>query len=148
MVQLRDTLQPNVTYTVDFSDAITDITENNPLGNYTYSFATGDHIDTLEVAGCVLQADNLEPVKGILVGLYAELEDSCFIKQPMLRVARTDSRGQFIIRGVAKGNYRVYALQDQDGNYRFSQKSEQIAFSHDVITPSFCDATWCRAASS
>ena len=42
MVQLRDTLQPNVTYTVDFSDAITDITENNPLGNYTYSFSTGE----------------------------------------------------------------------------------------------------------
>lgn len=140
-VELKDSLHSNTTYTIDFSDAISDNNEGNPLGNYTYSFATGDHIDTLEVAGCVLQADNLEPVKGILVGLYAELEDSCFIKQPMLRVARTDSRGQFIIRGVAKGNYRVYALQDQDGNYRFSQKSEQIAFSHDVITPSFCDAT-------
>ena len=48
MVQLRDTLQPNVTYTVDFSDAITDITENNPLGNYTYSFSTGEAIDTME----------------------------------------------------------------------------------------------------
>lgn len=139
-VQLKDSLLPNTTYTIDFSDAISDNNEGNPLGNYTYSFATGDHIDTLEVAGCVLQADNLEPVKGILVGLYGEMEDSCFIKKPMLRVARADSRGHFIIRGVAPGNYRIYALQDQDGDYRFSQKSEQIAFSCDTITPSFCDA--------
>ena len=139
-VQLKDSLLPNTTYTIDFSDAISDNNEGNPLGNYTYSFATGDHIDTLEVAGCVLQADNLEPVKGILVGLYGEMEDSCFIKKPMLRVARADSRGRFIIRGVAPGNYRIYALQDQDGDYRFSQKSEQIAFSCDTITPSFCDA--------
>lgn len=139
-MQLKDSLLPNTTYTIDFSDAISDNNEGNPLGNYTYSFATGDHIDTLEVAGCVLQANNLEPVKGILVGLYGEMEDSCFIKKPMLRVARADSRGRFIIRGVAPGNYRIYALQDQDGDYRFSQKSEQIAFSCDTITPSFCDA--------
>ena len=140
-VELKDTLHANTTYTIDFSDAISDNNEGNPLGNYTYSFSTGDHIDTLEVSGCVLQADNLEPVKGILVGLYGEMEDSCFIKKPMLRVARADSRGHFVIRGVAPGNYRIYALQDQDGDYRFSQKSEQIAFSRDTIRPSFCDAT-------
>ena len=139
-VELKDSLRDNTTYTIDFSDAISDNNEGNPLGNYTYSFATGDHIDTLQVEGTVLQADNLEPVKGILVGLYGEMDDSCFIKKPMLRVARADSRGHFIIRGVAPGNYRIYALQDQDGDYRFSQKAEQIAFSRDTITPSFCDA--------
>ncbi len=140
-VELKDSLKANTTYTIDFSDAISDNNEGNPLGNYTYSFSTGDHIDTLQVAGCVLQANNLEPVKGILVGLYGETDDSCFIKKPMLRVARADSRGHFIIRGVAPGNYRIYALQDQDGDYRFSQKAEQIAFTRDIITPSFCDAT-------
>ncbi len=67
-VELVDSLKPNTTYTIDFSNAISDNNEGNPLGNYTYSFSTGDHIDTLEVSGYVLQADNLEPVKGILVG--------------------------------------------------------------------------------
>ena len=140
-VKLVDSLKANTTYTIDFSDAITDNNESNPLGNYTYSFATGPQIDTLEVAGTVLQADNLEPVKGTLVGLYAQLDDSCFTTMPMLRVARTDSRGRFIIRGVAPGTYRVYALADADGNYLFSQKSEQIAFSRDTIAPYVTDAT-------
>lgn len=139
-VLLKDSLKPNTTYTIDFSDAIKDNNEGNPMGNYTYSFSTGNHIDTLEVAGTVLAAQNLEPVKGILVGLYAEFADSCFQKHPMLRVARADSRGHFVIKGVAPGAYRIYALNDQDGDYRFSQKSEQIAFSHDTIRPSFCDA--------
>ena len=58
-VELIDSLKPNTTYTVDFSDAITDNNEDNPLGNYTYSFSTGDHIDTLEISGCVLNAENL-----------------------------------------------------------------------------------------
>ncbi len=135
-VNIKDTLMPSTTYTIDFSDAISDNNEGNPLGNYTYSFSTGDHIDTLEVAGYVVEAENMEPIKGILVGLYANLEDSAFTTQPMLRVARTDSRGRFVIKGVAPGEYRIYALQDADANYMFSQKSEKLAFNHDIIIPS------------
>ena len=135
-VELNDTLIPNTTYTVDFSDAISDNNEGNPLGNYTYSFSTGDAIDTLEVAGNVVDAENMEPIKGILVGLYNNLSDTAFTTTPMLRVARTDSKGRFVVRGVAPGEYRIYALQDLDGNYTFSQKSEKIAFSHEIVVPS------------
>lgn len=136
MVELKDTLKKNVTYTIDFSDAISDNNEGNPLGNYTYTFSTGDKIDTMEVSGYVLEAENLEPIKGILVGLYANHTDSIFQHQPMLRVSRTDSRGHFTIRGIAPGSYRVYALQDVDGNYYYSQKSEKLAFQHRLIVPS------------
>lgn len=135
-VELKDSLKSNTTYTIDFSDAITDNNENNPMGNYTYCFSTGAEIDTFEVAGNVLDASNLEPVKGILVGLYDDLSDTAFTTKPMIRVSRTDSRGRFIIKGVAAGTYRVYALQDADGNYIYSQKSEMVAFSHDTFVPS------------
>lgn len=146
-VSLADSLKPNTTYTIDFSDAISDNNESNPMGNFTYSFSTGDVIDTMEVSGYVLEAENLEPVKGIMVGLYSNQADSAFRKEPMLRVSRTDSRGHFVIKGIAPGTYRVYALQDMDGNYQFSQKSEKIAFTHDLITPSSFpdtrqDTTW------
>ena len=136
IVELKDSLKPNTTYTIDFSDAISDNNEGNPLGNYTFTFSTGEQIDTFEVAGNVLDASNLEPVKGILVGLYDDLSDSAFKTKPLLRVARTDGRGRFIIKGVAPGEYRVYALQDADGDYVFNQKSEMIAFSHQTYQPS------------
>ncbi len=93
-VKLLDSLKANTTYTVDFSDAISDNNENNPLGNYTYTFSTGAEIDTMEVAGYVVEANNLEPVKGILVGLYDDLADSAFQKKPLLRVSRTDAKRQ------------------------------------------------------
>ena len=146
-VSLVDSLKPNTTYTIDFSDAISDNNEGNPLGNYTYSFSTGEAIDTMEVSGYVLESENLEPIKGILVGLYLDHADSAFKTKPMLRVSRTDSRGRFVIKGVAPGTYRIYALQDMDGNYMFNQKSEKIAFSHDLIVPSSKpdvrqDTTW------
>ena len=146
IVDLKDSLKANTTYTIDFSDAISDNNENNPLGNYTFTFSTGDVIDTMEVSGHVLNAENLEPIKGILVGLYT-VDDATdttaqngrfaqFAEQPMLRVSRTDSRGRFVVKGVAPGNYRIYALQDVDGDYKFSQKSEILAFQDRIITPS------------
>jgi uncharacterized protein (DUF2141 family) len=136
IVQLMDTLKPNTTYTVDFSDAISDNNEGNPLGNYTYTFSTGENIDTFEVAGYVLSADKLDPVQGISVGLYDDLSDSAFRTKPMLRISRTDEQGHFVIKGVAPGEYRVYALQDADGDFKFTQSSEMIAFSHQTYTPS------------
>ena len=136
VVELQDTLKENTTYTIDFSDAISDNNEGNPLGNYTYSFSTGDCIDTMEVAGYVLDASNLEPVKGILVGLYDDLADSAFKTKPMLRVSRSDSRGHFVIKGVAPGSYRTYALKDADGDFCFGQKSEMLAFNHEIYVPS------------
>lgn len=137
IINLKDSLKPDVTYTIDFSDAISDNNESNPLGNYTYSFSTGNTIDTLEVSGYVLEAENLEPIKGIMVGLYDNHEDSAFHKSPMMRVSRTDGRGHFVIKGIAPGSYRIFALQDADGDYLYNQKSEKIAFNHDTITPSF-----------
>lgn len=136
IIELKDSLKPDVTYTIDFSDAISDNNEGNPLGNYTYSFSTGNTIDTLEVSGYVLEAENLEPIKGIMVGLYDNHEDSAFHTSPMLRVSRTDSRGHFVIKGIAPGSYRIYALQDADGDYIYTQRSEKIAFNHDTISPS------------
>ena len=140
VIELEDSLKPNTTFTIDFSDAITDFTEDNPLGNYTYTVSTGEQIDTIEMSGYVIDASNLEPVKGILVGLYNELDDSVFRTKPLMRVARTDASGHFTIRGVAPGEYRVYALQDADNDYMFTQKSEMIAFSHQIFSPSVTTA--------
>ena len=135
VVELKDTLKPDMTYTIDFSDAISDNNEDNPMGNYTFTFSTGTQTDTLEVSGTVVSAENLDPVSGILVGLYNDLADSAFRTKPLLRVARTDANGHFVIKGVADGEYRIYALQDLDGNYMFTQKSEMIAFSHNTFMP-------------
>ena len=135
VVELQDSLMANTTYTIDFSDAISDNNEGNPMGSYTYSFSTGEQIDTFEVSGYVLDASNLEPIKGIMVGLYNDLADSAFQTKHMLRVSRTDGSGHFVVKGVAPGTYRAYALQDADGDFRFSQKSEMIAFNHQTFQP-------------
>lgn len=136
LVNLVDSLKQNTTYTIDFSDAIVDNNEGNPLGNYAFTFSTGEVIDTMEVSGTVLGAADLEPVKNIQVGLHSDLSDSAFLKKPFDRVSRTDSRGRFSIRGIAPGTYRIYALMDGNQNYLYDSKTELLAFSDSLVIPS------------
>ena len=141
VIELLDSLKDSTTYTIDFSDAIVDNNEGNPMGHFTYSFSTGTSIDTMEVSGTVLNAADLEPIKGIQVGLHKNLNDSALTTLPFDRVSRTDSRGHFIIRGVAPGKYRIYALMDGNQNYLYDSKTEMVAFSDSIIIPSMIPAT-------
>lgn len=141
LVEFFDTLRANTTYTIDFGDAIVDNNEGNPMGNFSYAFSTGETIDTMEVSGTVLNAQDLEPIKGIQVGLHKNLNDTAFTKLPFDRISRTDSRGRFSIKGVAPGKYRIYALKDGNQNYLFDSKTEIIAYSDSLIIPSMEPAT-------
>lgn len=142
-VDFYDSLRANTTYTIDFSDAIEDNNEGNPMGQYTFSFSTGDVIDTMQVSGRVLNAADLEPIKGIMVGLYpadSTWNDTLFRTRPFLRVSRTNGEGRFTIKGVKDGAYRVRALEDKDGDFVFSQMNERVAFDTMVyVTGSFPD---------
>ena len=135
-VEFFDSLRANTTYTIDFGDAIVDNNEGNPMGNFSYAFATGDVIDSLQVSGTVLNPEILEPIKAIQVGLHKNLSDTALTSLPFDRISRTDSRGEFTIRGIAPGQYRIYALMDGNQNYLFDSKTEAIAFTDSLVIPS------------
>ena len=117
------------------------------MENFVYTFSTGEQLDSMEVSGTVLNARNLEPIKGMMVGLHVDLADSAFKTKPFDRVGRTDSRGKFTIKGVAPGEYHIFALTETDQNYYYSQSTETVAFRDSLIIPSFDlrmrqDTTW------
>ena len=128
-----DSLMPNTTYTIDFADAIEDNNEANKLQGFAYTFSTGETLDSLRISGMVLDSRNLEPRQGILVGVHSNLNDSAFIKTPLLRVAKTDDKGQFTIRGLKEGTYRVFALDDKDNDYKYENPEEDMAFHLSLI---------------
>ncbi|MBO4431745.1 MAG: Ig-like domain-containing protein [Bacteroidaceae bacterium] len=146
-VTLLDSLKPDMTYTIDFADAIVDNNEGNPYGDYAFTFSTGERVDTFQMSGHVLTAENLEPIKGMLVGLYKigegeegdsimELPDSVFRTKPFERISRTDSRGHFVVKGLSPGQYRAFALKDLNQNYVYDQRAEMVAFSERILSTS------------
>ena len=138
IVEFREDLLPNTTYVVDFSDAIEDNNEGNRLNNFAFSFSTGDVVDTLQISGIVLRAKDLEPMQHVLVGVHTNLDDTAFTHQPFERIARTNDKGEFTLRGLKPGSYHIFALNDMDGDYKMS-RSEDYAFLDEVIVPTVSD---------
>lgn len=140
IVTFEEDLKDSTTYTIDFGEAICDNNEKIPLGKYSFSFATGDHIDTLAMFGKVINAYNLNPVQGVTVGVHEELDDSAFATVPFTRIAKTDSAGQFGVLNMRGGMYRIYALREGSKDYMY-QPSELLAFTDEVFSPSLaCDS--------
>lgn len=129
----KDTLRSNVTYVIQFGEAVQDLTENNPAEDLRYVFSTGPYIDSLQISGQVVDAYTAEPVEGALVLLYDNLADSVFRKERPFYFGRTDKQGMFLVSNLKAGNYRLAALKDADANYLYSQPTEAIAFLADPI---------------
>ena len=150
-VELKDSLWPNTTYTIDFTDAIVDNNEKNALEGFSFAFSTGETVDSLIVSGRLLNAENLEPMPGILIGLHTNLDDSAFVTEPFRRTTKTNEGGQFWIRNISPGTYRIYALNDLNRDYTFDQPGEAIAFYDSLIVPTFrheirLDTVWTDTA--
>ena len=128
-VELVDSLLPNTTYTIDFSNSIQDNNEGNAIDNFAFAFSTGSVIDSMRVSGYVLDSRTLEPMQ-------SNLADSAFHKEKLQRVALTNDRGQFTIRNVSPGSYHIFALKDLDRDYKFGNPTEDIAFLDSIIVPS------------
>ena len=83
----------------------------------------------------VFKARNLEPAQGMIVGVYANPADSAIKTLPLERVAKTNQLGQFTIRGLRPGDYRVYAIDDRNRDWHWD-RSEDVAFFPLTVSPS------------
>ena len=139
-VELRDTLLPNTTYTIDFADAIKDLNEGNVLDGFAIDFSTGSTLDSLRISGMVFDASNLEPAQGMIVGAYLDRGDTAITTTAFDRICKTNQLGQFTLRNLKPGSYRVYALEDLNRDYHWD-RTENIAFLDSVIIPTATEIT-------
>ena len=133
-VDFNEPLFDSTTYTINFGNAIVDLNEKNAIKNYFFSFSTGNEIDTLKIAGTVINAEDLNPLSGIFVGIYKETSDTVFSKKPFLRIGKTDENGRFSINNIKKGAYKVFALGDANRDY-FFQPGEGLALYDSLVVP-------------
>ncbi len=134
-ISFEDELKDSTTYTINFGNSIADLNEKNVLKDFRFAFATGNQIDTLQISGKLVNAEDLNPVSGILVGIHAADNDSAIFKTPFIRIGRTDENGHFSIDNMKPGKYKVFALGDvsKDNIY---QPGEAVAFIDSIISPS------------
>ncbi len=128
-----EVLKEDATYSINFGDAVKDLTEGNPVPDFKFIFSTGAYIDSLKVEGSIIDAITGEAVEGALYMLYDNLSDSVVQTEKPFYFGKTDSDGKFAIENVKAGAYKGFALEDQDLNYLYNIPTERIGFSMDTI---------------
>lgn len=126
-------LRENATYTINFGEAVRDITERNPVKDLRFVFSTGDVIDSLVVNGRLLDALTGEPVEDAYFMLYENLADSVVRTINPFYFGRTDESGNYTIENVRAGTFKGFGIKRVDQNYKFDNPEEFIGFPEEFI---------------
>lgn len=132
-VRLKDTLEPNTTYTLNFGNSLKDYTEGNVFKNFSYTFSTGSYLDSFEIKGNVILAENGKIDTTLIVMLHTNGDDSAVIKEKPRYVTRLDGKGNFIFRNLPSKKFFIYALKDEGNSRRFLSDKQLFAFADSAI---------------
>lgn len=133
-IQLKDTLERNTTYTLDFGKALKDIHEGNVLKNFTYVFSTGAAIDSLQLSGNVIVAETGKTDSTLIAVLYTSRDDSAVVKDRPRYISRLDSTGHFTFKRLPPGTFSLYAFKDEGGSRRYLSSKQLFAFASERVT--------------
>lgn len=131
-IKFEQKLKDSTTYTIQFGKSIADITENNILNDYSFVFSTGAKLDSLELKGRVIEVQNNTVNENIKIMLHPLGSDSSVYKAKPEYYSKTNKAGEYGFKNLHNSSYRIYALEDANGNYVFD-KGEKIAFANEVV---------------
>ncbi|MEO5995455.1 MAG: Ig-like domain-containing protein [Chitinophagaceae bacterium] len=132
-VRIKDTLDANTTYSLNFGNAIRDINEGNELKNYTYVFSTGTTIDNKQFAGHVIIAETGKIDSTLIVLLHRSADDSALVKERPRYYTRLDGKGNFVFRNLPSGTFYAYTLKDESSNRRYMSTAQLFGFAEKPI---------------
>ncbi len=135
VVQLRDTLEPNTTYALNFGSMIRDNNEDNPRYSMRYVFSTGPKVDSMVMSGYTADGYRADSVSKTFIWFFPadsveevpEYDSTVFKYKPSV-IARAETNGIFIAQNLKPIDYRVYAFEDKNDNQIYEPGSDQIGF--------------------
>ena len=132
-----DSLDENVTYTVNFGNSIKDNNEGNPLTFFSYTFSTGETIDSLYVKGNISDAYDIETDEYVSIHLYridSTLNDSIIYNKQPTYISNSLDSTSYRFKNLKEGKYLIVAMKDVDNNYYFDPFYDKIGFIDSLIT--------------
>lgn len=134
-IKIKDTLEPNTTYSINFGNGLRDINEGNVATNFTYLFSTGSRLDTNTLSGKVVMAETGKVDTALIVVLHRNLDDSAVVKDRPRYIAKLDGKGNFKFRNLAAGTFAVYAIPNEYSKH-YDDTTKPFAFADSVINSS------------
>lgn len=132
-IKLKDSLQPNTTYSINFGNSIKDINEGNEAKNFTYIFATGKVLDTLTLAGKVMRAEDGKTDSTLIAVLYNNTADTAVYKLKPRYITKINGNGSFIFHHLPKGQFNLFAMPN-DYSKKYDDSTKLFAFADTQVT--------------
>ncbi|MDH5380796.1 MAG: Ig-like domain-containing protein [Cyclobacteriaceae bacterium] len=127
-IKINEELQANTTYSLNFREAVQDVTERNPARNLKLAFSTGDIIDTLYIKGSIFDLFTQKPIKDAVVALYQENDTTNILNSPPSYLTLTDENGYYSIDNLKSDLYKIYSITDKNSNSVLEYKNEKYGF--------------------
>ncbi|HEY0741116.1 MAG TPA: Ig-like domain-containing domain [Chryseosolibacter sp.] len=127
-IDLNTNLDPNTTYTINFREAIQDITERNPVRNLKLAFSTGPYVDSLSIQGKVTDLLTTKELKDVTVALQHYHDTLNIVDYPSFYFTRSDEKGNFKLDYIKPGLYQLYAYIDKNKNLIVDPRNEAYGF--------------------
>lgn len=131
-IRLKDTLEPNTTYSINFGNGLKDINEGNISKNFTYVFSTGRRLDRDSISGKVILAETGKIDSTLIVVLHRNLEDSAVVKNKPRYIAKLDGKGNFAFHNLPAGTFAMYAIPN-DFSRHYDDTTKPFAFADSAI---------------
>ena len=136
-LEFIDSLETETTYSINFGNSIKDNNEGNPLTFFSYTFSTGETIDSLYVRGNISDAFDKETDNYISIHLYridSILNDSIIYNNRPTYISNSLDSTSYQFKNIKEGKYLILALKDIDNNYFFDPFYDKIGFIDSLIT--------------
>lgn len=133
-IRIKDTLEPNTTYSINFGNAIKDVNEGNILKDFTYVFSTGNTIDDNTLSGRVILAETGKTDSTLFIILHRDLADSAVAKERPRYYTRVDGKGNFTFYNLPKEQFKVYAIDKDSYSKQYTDSAYMFAFLDEAVT--------------
>ncbi|HUM98047.1 MAG TPA: Ig-like domain-containing protein [Chitinophagaceae bacterium] len=133
-LKLKDTLDDNTTYTIQFGRAVKDFNEGNILQNLVYTFSTGPYIDSLQLKGKVILAETGKIDTTLIVMLHTSANDSAVVKERPRYISKLNGQGEFVFTNLPPKTFYIYTLKDNNGTRRYLDEKQLFGFADKPVT--------------
>jgi uncharacterized protein (DUF2141 family) len=127
IIKFDKPLEDSSTYSINFRDAVHDVTEKNPVENLQLAFSTGNYIDSLTIEGNVQTLLTGAPPKEATVAIFPLSDTLSIFKHKPQYITKSNKEGRFILRNLKPGTYNIYAIEDKNRNLVADSRTESYA---------------------
>jgi hypothetical protein len=128
LVTFEKPLLDSTTYTLNFRDAVQDITEKNSARNLLIALSTGSYLDSLSIEGKVIDLLKGTPLKEISVAINKLNDTFNIFKHPASYFTKTNDKGNFKLDYLQPDAYSIYAIDDRNRNLVADSRTESYGF--------------------